>query len=151
MNCSGILEIDDPQIPTGRILDVKDTPFDFLAPHTIGERISDEVHMLRACKGYDHCWMIDGYDGTLRTLCTLKAAKSGITLTVKTDQPGAQVYTGNWLDGSPTGKGGYTYHDYDAVAIECQGAPDAPNHAELPSQELRPGSEYHRVICFEFS
>ena len=151
MNCSTMLAIDDTQIPTGEIISVKNTPFDFTEPHTIGERINADDHSLKICKGYDHCWMIDGYDGTLRTLGTLKAAKSDLKLTIKTNQPGAQVYTGNWLDGCPTGKDRYTYKDYDAVAIECQGAPDAPNHPNLPSQFLRPGEEYHRVIRFEFS
>ena len=151
MNCSKMLAIDDTQIPTGEIVSVEGTPFDFITPHTIGERINDDDHTLKVCKGYDQCWMIDGFDGKLRELGTLSAVNSGIKLTIKTDQPGAQVYTGNWLDGCPTGKGGYTYSDYDAVAIECQGAPDAPNHVNLPSQELRPGEEYHRTIRFEFS
>lgn len=151
MNCSGILDIDDTQIPTGKVNDVKNSPFDFTTPHAIGERIGEDEHSLKVCKGYDHCWMIDGYDGTLRELGKLKAANSDLTLTIFTDQPGAQVYTGNWLEGCPKGKDGCTYHDYDAVAIECQGAPDAPNHENLPSQELHPGEEYHRTIRFQFS
>ena len=146
-----MLAINDVQIPTGELLEVAGTPFDFTTPHKIGERIADDNHSLRVCRGYDHCWMVDGFDGSLRTLGTLKAAQSEHSVTIKTDQPGAQVYTGNWLDDSPVGKGGYKYHDYDAVAIECQGAPDAPNHPNLPSQQLNPGEEYRRRIRFEFS
>lgn len=151
LNCSKMLAINDVQIPTGELLEVAGTPFDFTTPHKIGERIADDNHSLRVCRGYDHCWMVDGFDGSLRTLGTLKAAQSERSVTIKTDQPGAQVYTGNWLDDSPVGKGGYKYHDYDAVAIECQGAPDAPNHPNLPSQQLNPGEEYRRRIRFEFS
>ena len=70
---------------------------------------------------------------------------------VLTDQPAAQVYTGNWLDGSPMSKSGRSYNDYDGVAIECQGLPDAPNHSNFPSQLLTPTGEYNRVIFFAFS
>ncbi len=77
--------------------------------------------------------------------------KSGRTLTVITDQPAAQVYSGNWLEGCPVGKGGAVYHDYAAVAIECQGCPDAPNHPNFPSQRLNPGETYRRRIRFAFS
>ena len=69
---------------------------------------------------------------------------------VFTDQPAAQVYTGNWLAGSPESKSGRSYEDYDGVAIECQGMPDAPNKPQFPTQELKPGEVYQRVIKFAF-
>ena len=77
--------------------------------------------------------------------------KSGRHLTVATDQPGVQIYTGNWLDGSPVGKDSVVYHDYDGVAIECQDFPDSPNHDDFPSTLLRPGSRYARALEFRFT
>ena len=81
----------------------------------------------------------------------LSSAVSGRRLEVWTDQPGVQVYTGNWLEGSPVSKSGRSYHDYDGVAIECQDLPDAPNHPAFPSTELRPGQTYRRTILFRLS
>jgi len=151
LNCSRWLPTDDTLIPTGEIASVEGTPMDFTKPHTLGERIHDDFPALKYGKGYDNCWLIDGYDATLREAAVLKADKSTRTLRVFTDQPAAQVYTGNWLEGCPEGKNGYTYHDYDAVAIECQGCPDAPNHPEFPSQRLNPGEVFSRRIRFSFS
>ena len=151
MNCSRWLPTDDTLIPTGEIAPVAGTPMDFTSPHTLGERIKDDFAALKYGKGYDNCWMVDDYDGSMKVVAELEAVNSGRKLVVSTDQPAAQVYTGNWLDGCPTGKGGYTYKDYDAVAIECQGCPDAPNHENFPSQVLRPGETYRRNIVFKFS
>ena len=105
-------------------------------------------------KGYDNCWLIDDDTVTadgLKVAATLIDRKSGRKLDVLTDQPAAQVYTGNWLAGSPTSKSGRSYNDYDGVAIECQGLPDAPNHPDFPSQLLMPDDDYNRVIFFAFS
>ncbi len=81
----------------------------------------------------------------------LEAPNSGRVLTVSTTQPGVQVYTGNWLAGSPLNKSGKSYEDYDGVAIEMQGFPDAPNKPGFPLQLLRPGEEYKEVIKFAFT
>jgi aldose 1-epimerase len=151
LNCSKWLPTDDTLIPSGEIAPVAGTPMDFTTETEIGSRINDDFAALTYGKGYDNCWLIDGYDGTLRQAAQLRGAKSGHTLTVYTNQPAAQVYTGNWLAGSPVGKDGYTYNNYDAVAIECQGCPDAPNHANFPSQLVEPGKPYSRTICFRFS
>ena len=151
LNCSNWLPTDDTQIPTGEIAPVAGTPMDFTSEHEIGKHIHDDFPALKIGKGYDHCWMLDGFDGTMREIATLRGANPGWKLTVRTTQPAAQVYTGNWLEGCPTGDNGYAYHDYDAVAIECQGCPDAPNHPEFPSQLLNPGEEYVRRISFEFT
>lgn len=150
MNCSTYLPTDPTQIPLGAPAPVAGTPMDFTHPVEIGAHIKDDFEALEIGKGYDHCYMVDDYDGTLRQVAVLRSAKSGHKLTVLSDQPCAQVYTGNWLDGCPEGKGGYRYNDYDAVAIECQGAPDAPNNPLLPSQRLNPGDTYLRTIQFVF-
>ncbi len=151
LNCSKWLPGDDTLIPSGEIADVANTPMDFTTEHTLGERIHEEFDALKFGKGYDHCWLVDNYDGTLREVGTLRSAKSGRKVIISTTQPGAQVYAGCWLDGCPTGKDGAIYHDYDAVAIECQGCPDAPNHPNFPSQRLNPGETYSRVINFTFA
>lgn len=150
LHCSKWLPTDDTLIPTGEIAPVEGTPMDFTKEHTIGERMDEDFEALKIGKGYDHCWLIDDYDGTLREIATLRSEKSGRKLIVSTTQPGAQVYPGDWLEGCPIGKNGAVYHDYSAVAIECQGCPDAPNHANFPSQRLNPGEEYHQIIKFAF-
>lgn len=150
MNCSEYLPTDTTQIPHGDPASVKNTPMDFTEGCKIGKHINDDFEALKIGKGYDHCYMVDGYDGSMREIATLTSDKNGRKVTVYSDQPCAQVYTGNWLEGCPQGKGGCTYHDYDAVAIECQGAPDAPNNSKMPSQRLNPGEKYERTICFKF-
>lgn len=151
LNCSRWLPTDDTLIPTGEFAEVAGTPMDFTQERVIGEKINDDFAALKYGKGYDNCWIADQFDGNIHEVAVLKAAKSGRKLIVKTNQPAAQVYTGNWLAGCPTGKDGYTYNDYDAVAIECQGCPDAPNHPHFPQQRLNPGEEYMRTIIFEFA
>lgn len=141
------------QIPTGDLAPVAGTPMDFTAPKKIGKDIKADFEPLKIGKGYDHCWVIDGWQkGHLtQDAVVLKAEKSGRTLTVGSDQPGVQIYTGNWLAGSPLNKSGRPYEDYDGVAIEMQGFPDAPNKPGFPSQLLLPGEKYERTIRFAFS
>ena len=102
---------------------------------------------------YDNCWALDAYDGkgTAIHAARLEDPESGRVLDVYTTQPGVQVYTGNWLEGSPKGKSGNEYHDYDAVAIECQAFPDSPNKPQFPATILRPGEKYDQSIIFRFS
>lgn len=139
------------QIPTGEIADVAGTPMDFTEFKKIGRDIKADFEALKIGKGYDHCWVIDGWEpGRMVEGVVLKAPASGRVLTVSSDQPGVQIYTGNWLAGSPLNKSGRSYEDYDGVAIEMQGFPDAPNHADFPSQLLLPGREYRRTIRFAF-
>ncbi len=146
------LETDSTLLPIGRLLQVESTPMDFLEPRTLGSRIHDDFPPLRYGKGYDHCFAIDDADGkNVRKAAVLTAPHSGRVLTVFSDQPGMQLYTGNWLTGSPLGPDGHEYHDYDCVAIECQGFPDAPNRPEFPSQALTPGFTYQRSIIYAFS
>ncbi len=151
LRCSRWLPTDETLIPLGEIAPVAGTPMDFTGGKAVGRDIREDFEALRFGKGYDNCWMVDGFDGSLREAAILRDPMSGRRLTVSTDQPAAQVYSGNWLEGCPQGKGGVTYHDYAGVAIECQGCPDAPNHPNFPSQLLNPGETYRRKIRFAFS
>ena len=124
---------------------------DFSAPKLISRDIKQDFPALNYGKGYDNCWVIDGHkDGDLHLAAVLCDNLSGRVVEISTDQPAVQLYTGNWLEGCPTRRSGQAYHDYDGVAIECQGFPDAPNHDNFPSQVLRPDEEYRRVILFDF-
>ncbi|MCM1139568.1 MAG: galactose mutarotase [Duncaniella sp.] len=148
---SNYLPTDSTQIPTGVVAPVKGTPMDFTEFKKIGKDIHADFEPLKIGKGYDHCWVIDGYEkGKLKSVAELKGAKFGRTLEVCTTQPGMQIYTGNWLAGCPESISGGQYEDYDGVAIECQGFPDAPNKPSFPSPILNPGEEYNETIIFKF-
>jgi aldose 1-epimerase len=124
---------------------------DFVEAKPLGQDIKADFPALKYGKGYDNCYLIDGYiPGQLSTAADLWAAKSGRHLEVLTTQPAVQIYTGNWLKGCPEGKSGHAYQDYDAVAIECQHAPDSPNHPEYPTTVLRPGEVFEEAIIFAF-
>ncbi len=144
------LPTDDTLIPTGEIADVAGTPMDFTEDKAIGKDIKCDFPALNYGKGYDNCWVIDNWDGEIKEIAILTDSVSGRTLKVSTDQPAVQVYTGNWLDGCPKSKSGKEYHDYDGVAIECQGMPDAPNKPQFPTQKLNAGDIYSRTIKFSF-
>ena len=150
LNASRWLVTSEALIPTGEFALVEDTPMDFRTAKPIGRDIKADFPTLKYGKGYDNCWVLDGATG-LKLAAELSSAVSGRRLEVWTDQPAAQVYTGNWLEGSPVSKSGRSYHDYDGVAIECQDLPDAPNHPAFPSTELRPGQTYRRTILFRLS
>lgn len=145
------LPTDDTLIPTGEVAPVAGTPMDFTTPKVVGRDIRQDFTALNYGKGYDNCWMVDNWDGTLREVASLYSPQTGRLLTVSTTQPAAQVYTGNWLAGSPANKNGRSYNDYDGIAIECQHTPDAPNHPDMPSTLLEPGQELDETIRFSFS
>ena len=148
LNASRWLATSEALIPTGELSPVEGTPMDFRTAKPIGRDIKADFPALKYGKGYDNCWVLDGAPG-LKIAAELSSAVSGRRLEIWTDQPAAQVYTGNWLDGSPLSKSGRSYRDYDGVAIECQGFPDAPHHPDFPSCVLRPGETYSRTIIFK--
>ena len=149
---SRYLPTDDTLIPTGEMAPVEGTPMDFTESKQIGRDIKEPFAALEYGKGYDNCWVVDDFcRGALKTVAVLEAPHSGRVLEVATTQPAVQVYTGNWLAGSPKNPEGRSYNDYDGVAIECQGMPDAPNHTDFPSQQLYPGELYSETIEFKFS
>ncbi len=150
LNASRWLATSEALIPTGELASVEGTPMDFRTAKPIGRDIKADFPALKYGKGYDNCWVLDGAPG-LKLAAELSSAVSGRRLEIWTDQPAAQVYTGNWLDGSPLSKSGRPYRDYDGVAIECQGFPDAPHHPDFPSCVLRPGETYSRTIIFKLN
>ncbi len=165
MHASRWLPTDDSLVPTGEMAPVAGTPMDFTRPKRVGQDIKVDFPALRYGKGYDNCWVLDREvettvesDGArvsrekamVRDAVILSAARSGRKLHVDTDQPGVQVYSGNWLSGSPLNVSGRAYEDYDGVAIEAQGLPDAPNRPEFPSQRLEPGHPWRRTIIYRF-
>ena len=152
LNASEWLPTSDSLIPLGDSEPVAGTPMDFLNPKPIGRDIKADFPALKYGKGYDNCWVIDGHmKGQLSEAAELRSPVSGRVLKVFTTQPGVQIYTGNWLNGCPEGKNGHVYHDYDAVAIECQHYPDCPNHPDYPSTVLRPGETFEQAIIWAFS
>ncbi len=152
LNASEYLPTDKDLIPLGESEPVAGTPMDFTNAKPLGRDIKADFPALNYGKGYDNCFLVDGYEpGQLQTAAELYEPESGRVLEVISTQPAVQVYTGNWLDGSPKGKGGVEYHEYDAVAIECQHLPDSPNQPDYPSTELRPGETYQEAIIYSFS
>lgn len=151
LKASRWLVTDESLVPTGELSDVGGTPMDFMAFKTLGKDLHEDFPAVVFGKGYDNCWAIDGWrEGLMsRNAVELRDKCSGRTLTVDSDQPGVQVYTANWLSDSPRRKV-RNFDDYDGVAIEMQGFPDAPNRPEFPSQTLRPREEYRRTIIFRF-
>ena len=147
------LPTDSTQIPTGELTPVAGTPMDFTLPKEIGIDINKDFEPLKIGKGYDHCWALDNWEkGKLvEKAVVLESPVSGRVLSISSTQPGVQIYTGNWLDGCPVNKSGVSYKDYEGVAIEMQGFPDAPNKPGFPSQQLLPGDEYKETIKFAFS
>ena len=151
LNASEYLPTDDTLIPVGDPEPVAGTPMDFLNPKTIGRDSKKDFPALNYGKGYDACWVIDGYrKGQIQEAAELWSNRTGRCVKVFTTQPGVQVYTGNWLEGCPVGKRGRIWHDYSAVALECQHFPDSPNRPEFPTTVLRPGKTFHEAIIFAF-
>jgi len=136
-------------IPTGELAPVADTPFDFTSPHAIGERIDQDNEQLKFGHGYDHNWVLDKPDGELALAATLLDPESGRFMEVLTTEPGIQIYTGNWLNGS--GKSDRSYVPRGAVCLETQHFPDSPNHPEFPSTILRPGETFKSTTVYRFS
>ena len=138
-------------IPTGKLADVAGTPMDFRRPTKIGARIEANDGQLVLGKGYDHNWVLRHQGNGVHEAAELFDARSGIVMQVLTDQPGLQLYTGNFLDGTIHGKGGVVYQRRTALCLEAQLFADAPNHPDFPSATLRPGHHYHQTTIYQFS
>lgn len=145
--------VDAGWIPTGEFKPVAGTPFDFRKPTLIGARIRDTRDpQIAIGRGYDHNYVLArDVSATPRLHAVLKDPASGRTLTITSNQPGVQVYTGNFLDGTVSGKGNNVYRMGDGIALEPQIFPDTPNRPEFGSARLDPGKTYRNVMTFKFS
>ena len=143
--------VDSTLIPTGELKPVDGTPFDFRQPTAIGARIDQTDEQLKFGGGYDHNWVINKPMGELGLMAQVYDPSSGRVLEVLSTEPGLQFYTGNFLDGKITGKGGWKYEFRDAFCMEPQHYPDSPNHPQFPTVALKPGEVYKNTIIFKFS
>ncbi|ADV68182.1 aldose epimerase family protein [Deinococcus maricopensis] len=150
VHADAITPVDETLIPTGTLLDVAGTPFDFRAARRVGERVDDADAQLQFAGGYDHNFVLQGAAGALRHVATLSDPQSGRVMEVHTTEPGVQFYSGNFLDGSVTGKGGQVYGHRWAVCLETQHFPDSPNRPDFPSTRLNPGEVYRTVTEYRF-
>jgi aldose 1-epimerase len=142
---------DSGLIPTGELAPVAGTPLDFRKPEVIGARINDNFPQLKLAGGYDFNFVLEGKMGTLHPAATVFDPENGRKMTVETTQPGVQFYSGNFLDGTFTGRHGVKYERNTGFCLETQHFPDSPNHPSFPSTELRPGETFHSTTTFTFS
>ncbi|WP_071145058.1 aldose epimerase family protein [Bacteroides ihuae] len=152
VNADKFTPVDSTFMTTGEIVPVAETPMDFTTPKTIGKDIDKyDYKQLKNGNGYDHNWVLNTAGDIKQVAAKLTSPTSGITLEVYTDEPGIQVYTGNFLDGTVKGKKGITYKQRVAVCLETQHYPDSPNKPEWPSVILEPGQTYHSHCIFKFN
>ncbi|MBQ5978445.1 MAG: galactose mutarotase [Bacteroidales bacterium] len=151
INASNFTPVDDTFMTTGEIVPVEGTPMDFRTAKKIGQDINADYDQLHNGKGYDHNWVLDTKGDQTALAAELYCPESGIVLKEYTNEPGVQVYVGNFLDGTSTGKRGVTYNFRTAVCLETQHYPDTPNKPEWPTALLKPGETYHSFCRFAFS
>ena len=151
INASQTTPVDELLIPNGKFAKVDGTPFDFRTPKPIGQVIEAENEQLTFGRGYDHNWVLDSKGDATKPAAMLVCPETGICLAVFTTEPGIQVYTGNFLDGTVTGKGGIAYPFRSAVCLETQHFPDSPNKDNFPSTVLRPGEKFETRTTYRFS
>ena len=148
LKASAFTPVDSFMIPTGEIRPVAGTPLDFNTPHTIGERIGEKYDQLILGRGYDHNYILDNKDDVD---VTVYEPVSGRVLEVITDQPGMQLYTGNFLTGKQTGHGGKVFNFRSGLCLESGHYPDSPNHADFPTTVLNPGETFKSTTIYRFS
>ncbi|MBO4475772.1 MAG: galactose mutarotase [Bacteroidales bacterium] len=151
INASSYTPVDEMGIPTGEILPVEGTPFDFREPHLIGERIGEENQQLANAHGYDHNWCIDKTTDGIERMCRVHDPVSGRTVEVFSDQPGLQFYSGNFFFGEEKGSNGNVLEFRSSLVLEAQKYPDAVNHDNFTPVLLRPGEKYTQTCIYRFS
>ncbi len=151
LNADEFTPVDKNLIPTGEIKPVKGTPLDFTHMTAIGARINDPYEQLAIAHGYDHNFVVNRKNENLQFAARVREPRSGRVLEVFTSQPGIQLYTGNFLDGTIVGKHGHAYKQREAFCLETQHYPDSPNHPNFPSTILSPGKTFHSQTVFRFS
>ncbi|MBU3061971.1 galactose mutarotase [Nocardia sp. NEAU-G5] len=151
INADSYTPTDATQIPTGQIVPVKGTPFDFTTPTAVGAHINADDPQLLLAQGYDHNWVINRGSSTgLVEAAKVEDPASGRTLTVSTTEPGVQFYTSNFIAGTFTGTSGHIYRQGAGMTFETQHYPDSPNHTDFPSTTLNPGQTYNSTTVFAF-
>jgi aldose 1-epimerase len=142
--------VDNALIPTGELRSVAGTPFDFRQPTAIGARIEQDDEQLQRGRGYDHNFVPNHPLSCLDVIARVSEPVTGRVLEVLTTEPGVQFYTGNFLDGTITGKGGQVYGRRSGFCLEAQHFPDSPNQPQFPTVTLKPGEVYRNTIMFRF-
>ncbi len=143
--------VNNELIPTGQIIEVKETPMDFTEFTTIGKRINDEYVQLQYGKGYDHNWVLNKTSDSLSLAAIVREPVSGRIMEIFTTEPGLQFYSGNFLDGSDIGEDSTRYNHRTAFCLEAQHFPDSPNHNNFPSTVLQAGKAYKQKTTYKFS
>ena len=151
LNSTSYTPVDNTYMTTGEIAPIEGTPFDFMHLKPIGQDIDADNEQIRNGNGYDHNWVLNTGGVISDMAAVLYCPETGITLFVYTDEPGIQVYSGNFLDGTITGKKGIVYKKRSGICLETQKYPDTPNKPEWPSAVLRPGETYHSHTIYAFS
>ncbi|WP_347051591.1 aldose epimerase family protein [Flavobacterium olei] len=151
LNADKLVPVDATLIPTGKLEDVANTPFDFRKPKLIGKDIAVKNEQLERGKGYDHCWVLNNPEKGKTIIAKVYHAASGRVMEMTTDEPGIQFYSGNFLDGTlPMPKGG-TYAHRTGLCLETEHYPDSPNQKNFPTTVLNPGENYKTKTTFKFS
>lgn len=152
INADQFTPVDDTFMTTGEILPVEGTPMDFRVPTAVGERIDQyDFDQLKNGDGYDHNWVLNTNGDISRVAATVYSPATGIQLEVYTNEPGIQVYAGNFLDGTLIGKNGAVHTKRTAICLETQKYPDSPNKADWPSPYLKPGEKYTSRCIYKFT
>lgn len=151
INASNFTPVDDTFMTTGEIAPVEGTPMDFRTAKLVGKDINADYDQLHNGKGYDHNWVLDTNGDDTVLAAELYCPETGIVLKQYTNEPGVQIYAGNFLDGTVTGKKGIVYNFRHAICLETQKYPDTPNKPEWPSALLKPGETYTSHCVFAFS
>lgn len=151
VNADSFTPVDETFMTTGEIDPVAGTPMDFRTPTAIGERIDEDYEQLRNGKGYDHNWVLNTKGDFSQLAATVYSPKTGIELEVYTSEPGLQIYTGNFLDGTITGKNGVVYGLRSAICLESQKYPDSPNKPDWPSPFLKADEHYTSKCIYKFT
>ena len=150
IHADAMLPIDKTSVPIGKIVPVADTPFDFRQPKPVGRDIGQPNEQLANGSGYDHTFVLNPRKDDTLPAAILYEKTSGRMMKVFTDQPGLQLYTANFLDGSLTGKSGRPYARQSALCLETQHFPDSPNQSQFPNTILRPGETYQSRTIYQF-
>lgn len=152
INADQFTPVDNTFMTTGEILPVAETPMDFTAPKVIGDEINNyDYEQLKNGNGYDHNWVLNTNGDVKQLAAKVVSPESGISVEVYTNEPGIQVYTGNFLDGTATGKKNIVYNQRTGICLEVQHYPDSPNKPDWPSVILEPGQTYNSVCIYKFT